>query len=92
MARILREDLDEGEGEEEEVERIALPGLDSADEEADETSTTATNWGAGARIRQRKSTREVLLENERKLKSQEDMDDEQLEKFLEDFNKRRFEK
>lgn len=67
--------------------RIALPGLDPADEERDEDETiaSATDWGRKAKIRQRAMIRRKLEEHEARLREMEETEsDKEIAHLLED--------
>lgn len=63
---------------------IAIPGLDS-DDEQEEEDNGATNWGKQAKLRQRKLIRKRLEEHEEMLRSQQQTEsDKEIEDLLED--------
>lgn len=63
--------------------KVAIPGVDSDDEEEEET--VAGDWGKTARLRQRKFIRQQLEEHERKLREDaEALEDKDIEEFLVD--------
>lgn len=67
--------------------RIALPGIDSEDEERDERAAyaSASNWGSRAKIRQRAMIRQKLEEHEASLRDMEETEsDKEIEYLLED--------
>ncbi|KAF2096696.1 DUF1531-domain-containing protein [Rhizodiscina lignyota] len=64
--------------------RIALPGIESDDEE-DEDEAEASSWGRKAKLRQRKMIRKKLEEQEERLRSmQEEESDQDIADLLED--------
>ncbi|KAL5420732.1 hypothetical protein PMIN04_006223 [Paraphaeosphaeria minitans] len=55
--------------------KVAIPGVDSDDEEEEKTEAKPGQWGKKARVRQRKFIRETLEKEEKRLQDEQEQED-----------------